>query len=34
MMVQGGGCAATMNVFMKSIAGVVDSVGAGSSYRL
>lgn len=34
MMVQGDGCAATMNVFMKSIAGVVDSVGAGSSYRM
>lgn len=33
MMAQGDGYAATMNVFMKNIVGVVDSVGAGSSYR-
>jgi len=34
MMAQGAGRAAIINVFMKKIGCIVDSAGAGSSYRV
>ena len=34
MMAQGAGRAKTLNAFMKKVGGLVDSAGAGSSYRV